>query len=326
MKKILITGSSGFIGTNLMKKLIDEKFYSILGIDIQPPKIESHNEFMKKVDITDEVKLTEVIEGFNPNFIIHLAARTDLNGKDLLDYSANTRGVEVLLNVIKESRNIERVIFTSSMYVCVPGYSPINENDYKPHTIYGESKVITEKLVKNFDKKYKWSIVRPTSIWGPWFGEPYKNFFDVILSNRYFHMGPKVCSKTYGFIDNVVDQILSLLNCSSIQMDGETFYLGDKDPYNITHWADEIAHSSGKKIRTIPFIIFRLAALFGDFLNFLNIRFLMTSFRLKNMTTNNVYDLGKIHKVSGTDKVSREEGVKSTLYWLFKENDNYEAR
>ena len=325
MKKILITGSSGFIGTNLMKKLIDEKFYSILGIDIQSPKIESHNEFMKKVDITDEVKLTEVIEGFNPNFIIHLAARTDLNGKSLLEYSANTIGVEILLNVVKGLKNIERVIFTSSMYVCVPGYSPINENDYKPHTIYGESKVITEKLVKNFDKKYKWSIVRPTSIWGPWFGEPYKNFFDVILSNRYFHMGPMACVKTYGFIDNVLDQILSLLACSSIQMDEETFYLGDKIPYDISIWADEISLLSGKKIRTIPFVIFRLAALFGDFLNFCNISFLMTSFRLKNMTTNNIYELSKIHNISGEDKVIRKDGVKSTLHWMLNENDKYEA-
>ena len=323
MKKILITGSSGFIGTNLMKKLIDEKFYSILGIDIQPPKIESHNEFMKKVDITDEVKLTEVIEGFNPNFIIHLAARTDLNGTSLLEYSANTIGVEVLLNVMRGLENIERVIFTSSMYVCVPGYIPKNTDDYKPHTIYGESKVITEKLIKNFDKRYSWSIVRPTSIWGPWFGEPYKNFFDVILSNRYFHMGPKACVKTYGFIDNVLDQILSLLACSSSQMDEETFYLGDKIPYDISIWADEISLLSGKKIITIPFVIFRLAALFGDFLNVCNISFLMTSFRLKNMTTNNVYELSKIHNISGEDKVIRKDGVKSTLHWMLNENDKY---
>jgi GlcNAc-P-P-Und epimerase len=321
MKKILITGSSGFIGTNLMKKLIDEKFYSILGIDIQPPRIESHNEFMKKVDITDEVKLTEVIEDFNPNFIIHLAARTDLNGKSLLEYSANIKGVEALLNVVKGLKNIERVIFTSSMYVCVPGYIPLDKNDYKPHTIYGESKVISEELIKKFDKDYKWSIVRPTSIWGPWFDEPYKNFFDVILANRYFHMGPKACSKTYGFIDNVLDQVLSLLVCSSDQMDEETFYLGDKDPYNITNWADEIAHLSGKKILTIPFIIFRLAALFGDFLGFFKISFLMTSFRLRNMTTDNVYDLSKIHKISGEDKVLRIDGIKSTLNWLLKKRN-----
>ena len=326
MKKILITGSSGFIGTNLMDRLITEKSYSILGIDINTPKIKCHNSFMKLVDITDEIKLKKVLEGFNPNFIIHLAARTDLNGESLLEYSANTIGVEVLLNVVRGLENIERVIFTSSMYVCVPGYIPKNTDDYKPHTIYGESKVITEKLIKNFDKKYSWSIVRPTSIWGPWFSEPYKNFFDVILSNRYFHMGPKACVKTYGFIDNVLDQILSLLVCSSSQLDEETLYLGDKTPYDISIWADEISLLSGKKIITIPFVIFRLAALFGDFLNFCNISFLMTSFRLKNMTTNNVYELSKIHNISGEDKVLRKDGVKSTLHWMLNKNDKYEAR
>ena len=198
-----------------------------------------------------------------------------------------------------------------------------NNDDYSPHTIYGESKrLFSEELIKKFDKKYKWSIVRPTSIWGPWFGEPYKNFFNVILANRYFHMGPKACKKTYGFIDNVLDQILSLLDCPFTQMHGETFYLGDQIPYNITEWADEIAYFSEKKIITLPFVLFRLAALFGDFLNFLNINFLMTSFRLKNMTTDNVYDLSKIHKISGEDKVSRVEGVKLTLDWFLKYDNN----
>ncbi len=325
MKRILITGSSGFIGSNLMNKLISEKSYSILGLDIHPPKIKSHNEFMKKIDITDKVRLREVMEDFNPNFIIHLAAKTDLNGKNLQAYSVNTKGVEVLLNVTKGLKNIERVIFSSSMYVCYPGYVPKNNNDYSPHTIYGESKVISEELIKKFEKNYKWAIVRPTSIWGPWFGEPYKNFFDVILANRYFHMGPKACRKTYGFIDNVLDQILSLLACSSFQMDGETFYLGDANPYNITEWADEIACLSARRIITVPFVLFRLAALFGDLLRVFNISFLMTSFRLKNMTTDNVYDLSKIHNVSGKDKVSRKEGVRLTLDWLLK-NDNHAIR
>jgi len=325
MKRILITGSSGFIGSNLMNRLISDKSYSILGLDIQSPKIKSHIDFMKKIDITDEVRLGEVMEDFNPHFIIHLAARTDLNGKNLEEYSANTIGVEVLLKLVKGLKNIERVIFSSSMYVCHPGYLPKNNNDYSPHTIYGESKVISEELIKKFEKKYKWAIVRPTSIWGPWFGEPYKNFFDVILANRYFHMGPKACRKTYGFINNVLDQILSLLDCSSLHMDGETFYLGDTSPYNITEWADEIALLSGRKIITVPFLLFRLAALFGDILNFFSIRFLMTSFRLKNMTTDNVYDLSKIHKLSGKDKVSRKEGIRLTLDWLLK-NDNHAIR
>ena len=41
------------------------------------------------------------MEDFDPHFIIHLGARTDLNGKNLQDYSSNTKGVEVLLDVAK---------------------------------------------------------------------------------------------------------------------------------------------------------------------------------------------------------------------------------
>ena len=57
-------------------------------------------------------------------------------------------------------------------------------------------------------------IIRPTSIWGPWFGEPYDKFFHIVLKRMYFHMGEKACRKTYGYIDNVIYQIESILRAS----------------------------------------------------------------------------------------------------------------
>ena len=317
MKKILITGSSGFIGTNLMGTLIENSEFSILGIDLLVPKIESHNRYYKRADVRDEARLKVILEEFNPNFIIHLAARTDLDGLSIDDYTTNTIGVAVLSKVIEGLELIERVIFTSSMYVCMPGYSPKNDDDYNPHTIYGESKVISEKIVKDSFNKCSWTIVRPTSIWGPHFAEPYKNFFEIIISNKYFHMGPRACTKTYGFVDNTVRQILSLLIAESNKVDKETFYLGDKDPYSISEWADEIAFAAcGKKIRSLPFFIFKCASLVGDFISFFGINFPITSFRLRNMTTDNVYDLHKIHKIYDDSFITRKEGIKMTLDWM----------
>lgn len=80
--------------------------------------------------------------------MIHLAARTDLRGVTLQDYDANMSGVSNVLAAINEAGSVQRAIFASSMYVCEPGYMPKDFEDYAPHTLYGESKVETEKELK----------------------------------------------------------------------------------------------------------------------------------------------------------------------------------
>lgn len=318
MKKILITGGSGFIGTNLITKLAEGDNYIILNIDIDEPKLDKHQSFFLKIDLRDKKKITEAILSFNPHYVIHLAARTDLNGKSLNDYDSNILGVESLLEALSQLSDLERVIFASSMYVCQPGYTPNHFEDYKPHTIYGESKVLTEKIIKKKDPNYIWSIIRPTSIWGPHFGEPYNLFFKIVLSKKYFHMGKKACKKTYGYIDNFIYQLLSILEADKTDVDKGTFYLGDYQPYDITSWADEIAGYAGIKIYNIPYALFKIIAVFGDCLKTVGINFPMTSFRLKNMTTDNIFDLSPIKKIAPQLPVSRIKGTVDTVDWLKK--------
>lgn len=316
MRKILITGGSGFIGTNLIEDLLRDNQNEFLNLDINEPKIKAHYSSWKNVDIRDKKELITIMLDFNPTEIIHLAARTDLNGKTIENYNTNIVGVENLLEAIQKLKNINRVIFTSSMYVCEPGYIPQNFEDYKPHTIYGESKVLTEEIIKKANLQYTYSIIRPTSIWGPYFGEPYKNFFDIVLSKKYFHMGSKACDKTYGYIDNTVYQINSLLKASVKDVNNKTFYIGDSPAYNISEWADEIANHKNIRIPKIPFFIFRCVAYIGDVLKLMGVNFPMTSFRLKNMTTDNVHDLGLIRELAPKLPVSREDGVKKTVMWI----------
>jgi nucleoside-diphosphate-sugar epimerase len=314
MKKLLVTGGSGFIGTNVIEKFQDN--FEILNIDIASPKIESHKKYWKKIDIVDFVSFAEIVASFNPDFVIHLAARTDLNGETIEEYAANTVGVKNLLQILDNCKSLQRVIFTSSMYVTIPGYQPKSFEDYKPHTAYGESKVQTEKIIKKYNPSYSWCITRPTSIWGAWFGEPYSHFFDIVLSHKYLHMGSRACNKTYGYIENTVHQIFLLINASAEQINNKVFYLGDWPAYNISEWADEIAYEANIKIPSVPFFIFKLLAWGGDFLKLVHIKFPMTSFRLKNMTTDNVHDLTPIKKIMPNLVADRKTGVKKTLEWI----------
>ena len=185
--KILITGASGFIGTNLLESL--RKDFNVINVDFRAPRNKEHIGYWQDVDIVDFNSLYKVATDFNPDYIVHLAARTDLDGKTLEDYNANTIGVENVLKVASELPNLKKIIITSSMLVCKAGYMPKTQSDYNPTTVYGESKVRTEQITWNNPPRCDWAIVRPTSIWGPWFGVPYRNFFDMVRSRMYFHIG-----------------------------------------------------------------------------------------------------------------------------------------
>lgn len=315
MNKILITGSSGFIGSNLLPFYFNKGAH-VINLDKSKPKNNKYSENWKKINILDYNLLKSEITAFQPDYVIHMAARTDLNGKNMNDYDSNTVGTQNLIKILNQTPSVKRVIFTSSMLVCKPGYIPNHQTDYAPSTIYGESKVLMEKIIRETTHNYEWAIVRPTSIWGPWFGVPYRTFFDLVNSNRYFHIGTKSCTKTYGYIENIIYQIDSILNARAEKIQGNVFYLGDYQPINITVWANEIADEIGITIKTIPYTIMKLAAIGGDFLKLLGVNFPMTTFRLKNMTTNNIVDLSNTKEIAPNLPISRIEGIKKTLYWL----------
>ena len=318
--KILVTGGSGFIGTNLISYLTQFEFNEILSLDIAEPKIELHRNIWEKIDLRDISYLSKSIIRFQPDYVIHLGARTDLNGTSLKDYNANIDGVSNLLEALEGVSNLKRVIFASSMYVCEPGYMPKSFDDYAPHTLYGESKVETEKIIKSRNPKYTWTIIRPTSIWGPWFGEPYNRFFHIVLSHMYFHMGKRACKKTYGYIDNAIYQIMSILNADKEKVNKKVFYIGDYEPYPITDWANEIAAIEKIHIPKVPFWCFKVAGWTGDLLKKVGINFPMTSFRLHNMTTDNVHNLNPIKEIAPNLPVSRIEGTKITLDWIHRQD------
>ena len=314
MYKILITGASGFIGTNLLEHFKDN--YIVRNLDFNKPKIEERSIYWENIDITNYEDFKNALLHFSPDYIVHLAARTDLQGQTIDDYSANTIGVENLLKIIKLLPNLKKIVITSSMLVCHTGYYPKNQFDYNPTTTYGKSKVQTEKIVWNNKPHCDWAIIRPTSIWGPWFGEPYRNFFDMVMSRRYFHIGDKGCTKTYGYVGNAIYQIEKILFSETKDKNNKIFYIGDEPATNIEEWGNEIANELSINIIKMPYVLIKCVAFIGDLLKTLGVRFPMTSFRLKNMTTNNIIDLSATINIAPNPPFSRIEGIRKTISWL----------
>lgn len=320
--KIIVTGGSGFIGTNLINE-IEKIGLKLLNIDIKKPRNNLHLDYWQKTDICNKSELTKVFMDFKPTHVIHLAARADLRGENISDYDANTIGVENVISANVKCKTVRRIIFTSSMLVCETGYIPKDYADYKPSTAYGLSKVQTEKIVETSAVDVSWTIVRPTSIWGPWFGEPYKRFFELLAQNKFVKPGRKLATKTFGYVGNSVDQILKLLFNEGQEVDAKKFYIGDRPAVNISVWADEILAELNKpKAIIMPYSLVYGVAMIGDILNKNNIGFPITTFRLNNMVTDNVLDLflNDLYSIVGKQKFSRVAGIRETLKWLAGDN------
>lgn len=318
-EKILITGASGFIGTNLLEYLI-KKEYDVLNIDFNEPKIKERKNIWQCIDIREYEPFEKAVLEFNPDYIVHLAARTDLDGKTLEDYSANIIGVENLMKIVQKLPDLKKVIVASSKFVTRNGYKIKKQIDYCPHTKYGESKVETEIRVWGNEPKCDWCIIRPTSIWGPWFGVPYRNFFDIVMKRMYFHIGKIKFHKTYGYIGNAIYQIEQLLFAETKDENNKVFYIGDEPAYEINEWADEIANELGFKVLTMPVWFAKCLAKFGDFLGVFFIKFTMKSVTFRDITNDDISDMANTFKIAANMPYSRLEGTKITLEWL-KGND-----
>jgi nucleoside-diphosphate-sugar epimerase len=323
MVRIIVTGGSGFIGTNLVSYFL-AKGVTVQSLDIAPPRNPFHTTVWKCVDLNDSEAVELAIAGFDPSHVIHLAARTDLREtRDLDAYRSNFRGVANLIDALRGATSLKRVVFASSMLVCRYGYTPKSDTEYCPTTLYGKSKVEGERLLRTMGDMLPWVLIRPTSIWGPWFGEPYKRFFKTVLAGRYVHPRGRIVQKALGFVGNTVAQIASLAVSDLQGILHRTFYLCDTPGYSLNEWVEGI-HRAARlgSVRTAPVWLFRVAARCGDLMKTVGYSNPpLTSFRLANMLTPSGFDTTDLANITRTLPFTMDQGIHETLRWLQQERD-----
>ena len=169
MKKIIVTGGLGFIGSNLIGLLL-KKNYSVINIDkvsysssfynVKEFKNSKNYKFIK-CDIKDK-KLKKIILKYKPNIIFNLAAETHVdrsidNPKNFID--SNILGVYNLLECFRDFSKKNRTklihISTDEVYGDVLKGRTSENYPYNPSSPYAASKAASDHLVSSYVKTYK---------------------------------------------------------------------------------------------------------------------------------------------------------------------------
>lgn len=325
--KILITGGSGFIGTNLVESCLNQGI-SFVNVDWNPPLNPAHIPYWKECDILDRAKLQEIFSSYQPTVVVHLAARVDtdiydLEG-DLKEYIQNTEGTQNILECIKQTPSVKRAIITSTMFVCESGYMPKHDQDYKPFTLYGVSKMLSEQYTRKAGLDCTWTIIRPTTIWGPWSVRYRDVMFKVMRKGLYFHPAKKDVYRSYGYVKNVVWQVEQILSAPKEKVHQQVFYVGD-EPINLLEWVKCVSKElTGKPVRIVPTPIVKGIALTGDILKKVNVPFPITSTRFNSMVQDYLTPMSKTIQTLGEAPYSMEAGVKEIVDWYYAESDKVE--
>ena len=169
MKKIIVTGGSGFIGTNLVNYLlkknkfvinIDKLTYSSNNYDKKKRNKKNYRFF--KVDIKNKKRLVQIIKRYKPHVIFNLAAETHVDRSiDNPESFINTNivGVYNLLESIRYFKNKFKIklvhISTDEVYGDIYGNKRSDENfNYNPSSPYSASKASADHLVKSYIRTY----------------------------------------------------------------------------------------------------------------------------------------------------------------------------
>ena len=265
--KILVTGSSGFIGFHLCCNLLN-KGHQITGIDnlnnfydIKLKKERSKILKTNKNFFNYECDLNDLHQNVKGNFdiAINLAAQAGVRLPKSQNYkytNSNITGFSSFLNFCK-NKDIKNIIYASSSSVYSGNKNSAfieTEELLKPKSFYGETKINNEIQASKFAKRNNSKIIglRFFTVYGP-FGRPdmaYYNFTNQILSGKkitLFNEGNTYRDMT--FIDDVCNGIESAINSFKTIQGHELFNIGNEFPINTKKLIYSIENEFGLKAK-----------------------------------------------------------------------------
>jgi nucleoside-diphosphate-sugar epimerase len=243
--KILLTGSSGFIGQHLMPRLQNIGTVHHL-----------------KSDLTDHKKVKEEVEELAPDIVVHLAARTEVQKSFYEQVSFSEVNYVGTVNLIEACRNFIKMpyfVFASTMEVY--GWQPISDevkqtgtfttsvafDEYtqpNPNAPYAVAKYGCEKYLEYAGRAYglEWASFRQTNAYGRKDNDYFvtEQIISQMLTSDECNLGYAEPYRNFIYIDDLLDAWMAVIE-NRDACKGNFFTIGPDDPRKIRDCADYIS-------------------------------------------------------------------------------------
>lgn len=216
MSKIAVVGGSGFIGTQLVKLLV-ESGAQVSIIDI----VEStaFPDLWVRGDVRDRASLKRHLKGCDVVYNLAAVHRDDVRPVDLY-FDVNVNGAQALVDACSDV-GLETLIFTSSVAVYAPAPREIDETGAtNPASPYGASKLAAEEVYRKWQgdgKDRHLALVRPTVVFGEGNRGNVYNLARQIVDSRFLMVGSGKNRKSMAFVTNLAHFLAGI---SSREMQG----------------------------------------------------------------------------------------------------------
>jgi nucleoside-diphosphate-sugar epimerase len=315
--RVLVTGACGFIGSNLTRELV-HRGAVVAGLDLASSDWARLPDGVQRIsaDLLDSGSLIGTLSTYD--VVYHLAARTDLDGRSMGDYALNTEGTANLIAALVAAGGVSRFVhYSTQLVVGLFNESRfIDETEpFRTRTPYGESKIESERIVARLCATHAidYTIIRPTSVYGPWGAEPYREFFNAVKHGRYVHVGRASNLVSLAYVKNLVDQ--TLLLSTHPDASNETFFGNDFHPYTMREIVDTAAAYYGIRVRRAPVWLLTVVAYVLGLFKVVGIKVPLYPFRLRNMRMTYCYDIQKSVRLGYDPRYDLSEGIQETLSW-----------
>jgi nucleoside-diphosphate-sugar epimerase len=248
--KIFITGIGGFLGKYLADQLLDK--HEVYGLYMREE--EPHDKRIKAsfADLREYTKIGQILNRIQPDIIIHLAARTEVEKSfyEQVTFSEiNYCGTVNLIEKARELKNLKLFIFASTMetYGWQPKpYKVFDESTQQhPNAPYAIAKVACEKYLEYAYRtsNFPYVALRQTNTYGRWDN----NFFVVeqiitqMLEKDTIELGYKSPMRNFLFVNDLIELYLKIIE-NPDKVKGEIFCVGPENALTIEDLVKKIAN------------------------------------------------------------------------------------